>query len=176
MAQAADGVVADVFDVDPRAVGGAFELGEVSDRAGNLDVFFYGDLASAADGTPVTTGESATRAAGGGTGFVPAGTRFAIVFSPDAVAPAFTFTATERPLVDLSTATDVVVPVGSTLGFRNDTGDYASLRRVSTRPVLDRSAPGRGLLAGEVADVTFGKAADYVFDSSVGAFTVTVAK
>lgn len=178
VAQAADGVVADVFDVAPRAVGGAFELGEVSDAtgAGNLDVFFYGDLASAADGTPVTTGEFATPGAGGEKGFVPAGTRFAIVFSPDAVAPTFTFTATERPVVDLSTASDVVVPTGTTLGLRNDTGDYASLRHVATRPLLDRSAPGQGLLAGEVADVTFARAGDYLFESSVGTFTVTVTK
>lgn len=178
VAQAADGVVADVFDVDPRAVGGTFTLGDVKDAtgAGNLDVFFYADLASAADGTPVTTGEFATRAAGGETGFVPAGTRYAVVFSPDAVAPSFTFTATERPLVDLSTATDLVVPAGTTLGFRNDTGDYASLKHVSARPVLDRSAVGNGLLVGEVADVTFGKAADYLFESSVGTFTVTVTK
>lgn len=178
VAQAADGLIADVFDVDPRAAGGSFELGNVKDAtgAGNLDVFFYADLASAADGTPVTTGEFATRAAGGETGFVPAGTRYAVVFSPDAVGSTFTFTATERPVVDLSTVSDLVVPAGTTIGFRNDTGDYASLRHVSDRPVLDRSAPGGGLLAGEVANVTFTKAVDHVFESSVGTFTVTVTK
>jgi hypothetical protein len=177
VAQAADGVIADVFPVEAKAVGGSFELGNVKDLtgAGNLDVFFYAELASAADGTPVTTGEFAT-ADKGEKGFVPQGTRFAVVFSPNAVQPTFTFTAQQRPVVDLTTVGDLEVPVGTTLGIRNDTGDYATLKHVSDKPVLDRSQTGRGLLAGEVVDVVFGKAETYVFEGSAGTFTVTATK
>jgi hypothetical protein len=177
VAQAADGVIADVFEVDPRAAGGTFTLGSVKDLtgAGNLDVFFYADLASAADGTPVTTGEFAT-ADKGEQGFVPAGTRYAVVFSPDAVQPTFSFTAQQRPVVGLSALDGVTVPVGSTLGLRNDSAVYASLKHVvaSGKPLVDRSAPGNGLVAGEVVDVVFAKVGSYVFETAAGRSTVTV--
>ncbi|MFP5218665.1 MAG: hypothetical protein ACLGIG_02855 [Actinomycetes bacterium] len=174
-AQAADGVVADVFPVDPRAVGGRFELGNVADAtgAGNLDVFFYGDMASVADGTPVTTGEFASPEPGE-SGFVPQGTEYAIVFSPDAVRPTFTFTAFSRPVVDLTALDGVTVVAGTTLGVLNDTGDYASFKHASTRPIIDRSATGDWLRVGEVVDVTLARAGTYVFESSVGTATVTV--
>lgn len=178
VAQAADGVIADVFDVDPRAAGGSFELGNVKDAtgAGNLDVFFYSDLASAADGTPVTVGEFATPGKGGEKGFVPAGTRYAVVFSPDAVQPTFGFTARQRPVVGLSALDGVTVPAGTTLGLRNDGADYASLRHVVSagKPLVDRSGVGNGLRVGEVVDVVLAKAGSYVFETAGGRSTVTV--
>lgn len=178
VAQAADGVIADVFDVDPRAAGGSFVLGDVKDATGegDLDVYFYSDLASAVDGTPQTVGEFDTDDPGE-SGFVPAGTRYAVVFSPNAVQPTFTFTATERPVVDLTALNGVEVPAGTTLGIRNDTADYASLRHLAAgtaKPLVDRSATGNGLRVGEIVDVVFTRAGSYAFDSSVGGATVTV--
>jgi hypothetical protein len=177
VAQGADGVVADVFPVDPRAAGGRFEIKDVKDATGSgqLDVFFYAELASAADGTPETTGEFASPAKGE-TGIVPAGTRYAVVFSPDAVQPSFTFTASSRPVVDLTVLDGVTVAEGTVLGVRNDTGDYAAFRHLAPRPLVDRSGTGNGLLAGEVVDLTLARAGSYVFESSVGTATVTVVR
>lgn len=174
-AEAADGVIADVFPVDQRAWGGAFQLTDVADAtgSGNLDVFFYGHLASVADGTPETLSEHQT-ADRGEKGFVPAGTRFAVVFSADAVRPTFTFRASERPVVGLTALDGVTLPAGATLGIRNDTADYAALRHDSTKPLVNRSGTGNGLRVGEVVDVTFTKAGTYSFVSSVGTSTVTV--
>lgn len=178
VAQAADGIVADVFEVDPRAAGGTFVLGDVKDATGeaDLDVYFYSDLASAADGTPTTVGEFDSPDPGEA-GFVPAGTRFAVVFSPNAVNPTFTFTATERPVVDLTALNGVEIPAGTTLGIRNDTADYATLKHVvagTAKPLIDRSGVGNGLRVGEVVDVVFTRAGSYAFDSSAGAATVAV--
>jgi len=176
-AEAADGVVADVFPVDPRAIGGSFEITDVADAtgAGQLDVFFYGHLASAADGTPETTGEF-TGPAKGEKGFVPAGTRYAVVFSPNAVNPTFRFVAQSRPVVDLTALDGVRLVEGATLGVRNDTGDYAAFKHVAPKPIVDRSAAGNALLVGEVLDVAFPRAGTYVFESSAGTATVTVVR
>lgn len=176
VAQAADGVIADVFAVTPDAAGGAFVLGDVVDATGEgqLDIYFYSDLASAADGTAVTTGEYASPDKGE-QGFVPAGTTHAIVFSPNAVNSTFSFTATRRPQVRLTALDGVTMPKGSTLGIQNDTADYASIaHRAPRNPLVNRSGQGNGLRVGEVVDVRFASAGTYVFDTSDGVKTVTV--
>lgn len=180
--EAADGVTADVFPVDAASWGGAFDLGDVKDAtgAGDLDVYFYADLGNiATQGVlPVTTGEYDTAAAGE-KGFVPAGSRYALVFSPNAVNPTFTFTAFSAPRVDLSALDGVSVPAGATLQVVNDSADFATLRHLPTEDQEDVlgeefDGPGKALRAGESVAVTFSTAGDYVFRTASGTATVVV--
>lgn len=178
----ADGVVADLFPVSRDAWGGAFELGDVEDAtgAGDLDVYFYGDLGNiATQGVlPVTTAEYDTDARGE-KGFVPEGTTYALVFSPDAVSPTFTFTAFDQPEVDLAELDGVELPAGATLRVVNGGNGYASLSEVADderEPVLAEgfSGDGRGLRAGEAVSLTFPAEGSYVFEVDGGTATVTV--
>jgi hypothetical protein len=185
-AQAADGIIADIFRVDPRVLGGTFVIDNVADATGEgeVDVYFYSEFGDIQDGnTAITTGQFDTPAKGE-TGFVPAGTVFALVFSPNAINPTFTFTATQRPEVALTALDGVTVPIGTTLGITNDTADYATITHVpsSTRQkqLIDRSGTGNGLRVDETVDITFpsstSAAGTYVFETSEGTKTVTVTK
>lgn len=185
-AQAADGIIADVFDVNAATWGGTFMLEQLTEQTGSgqLDVYFYGaNLASVADGTPETTGEFDTGTGTGEAGRVPVGSRYGIVFSPTAVNPTFRFTATRRPAVDLLDLDGLTVQLGTLLGVTNSSSDYATITHVVSgkqKQLINRSGQGDGLRAGETVDITFPIAnnavGSYVFQTSAGTKTVTVVK
>jgi plastocyanin len=182
-ADPSNGAIARIFDVDPSTYGGAFVIDGVTDATGaaDLDVFFYtemGDVAGQRAGGVV--GEYATRKAGGETGFVPKGAVKAIVFTPNGVNSAFTYTAFDLPKLRLGKdPLNVTVPAGTTLSFVNESGDYTFVRSAADsrgRRTFDSgSGAKQGLGVGESFAVTFAKAGTVPYETSFGTGTITVA-
>lgn len=180
-ADEADGVIADVFPVDPSTWGGAFELTQTSASVpGDLDVYFYADMGNirTAAVLPTSTAEYDT-ADKGEKGFVPAGTKYAIVFSPDAVNPTFAFKGFAQPEVSLDALDGLSVPAGATVKVVNTGQGFGTLKHLAgqdEQPLVGEQydGPGRGLRAGEGVSVTFPTAGAYAFMANGKGANVTV--
>ena len=175
-----NGVIGYVFDVDPETWGGAFVMSDVTDQtgAGNLDIYFYDEMGDAGGAVPgVTTGEYQT-ANKAEIGFVPQGSRKAVVFTPDAVNATFNYTGYTAPVIELGVdARDLTVPAGATVEWLNKTADYSYVRHVpASGKVLFDSSPkaGTGIRAGDTFSHTFDTPGTYAYDTSVGTGTITV--
>jgi hypothetical protein len=180
--QASNGVIAFIFDVDRETWGGAFVLGDVTDATGegDLDVFFYDEMGDAGVGAPTTTGEFATRGVGGEVGFVPEGSRKAVVFTYNALNSSFTYRGFAAPVISLATGDlDLTVAPGATVKWLNDTEDYAFVRHTPAEGdlVLFDSSPaqGTGIRVGDTFEHVFGSAGTYTYVTPGGTGTVTVA-
>jgi hypothetical protein len=159
---ATNGATGFMFDVDPKTWGGAFRFASVSDATGqaDLDIYFYSDLgtigarAVGEPGLPVSTAEYGARGAGGDTGFIPAGSTKALVFTYNGVASSFTYEASAMPKIGLASGDlDVTVPDGAFVAWVNDTDDYAFVRRTASAnamPFSSGSGTASGLRKGEV--------------------------
>lgn len=185
---ATNGTIMYVFDVDPRTWGGQFRFPSVSDAtgAGDVDVYFYSDFGTvggvlASDpGQPTSTAEYARAGAGGETGFIPPGSKKGLVFTRNGVGTSFTYEAAAMPRTSLSAASlDITVPDGAFISWVNDTGDYASVRRVAAKsafPFDSGSGPASGLRAGEVFTVQTTRTGTFPYEvvTSSGTRTGTI--
>ena len=182
---ATNGTVMYVFDVDPRTWGGQFRFSDVSDATGegDLDVYFYedfgtvGGLLASDPGQPTSTAEYAAVGAGGDTGFIPPGTKKGLVFTRNAVGATFTYEAAAAPRTSLAGSDlDITVPDGAFITWVNDTGDYASVRRVAPRtafPFDSGSGPASGLRAGETFMVQTTRTGTFPYEVVTAAGTRT---
>ena len=175
-----NGVIGYVFDVEPETWGGPFVLGNVTDQTGTgqLDIYFYDEMGDAGGAVPgVTTGEYQT-ASKGEVGFVPEGSRKAIVFTPDAVNATFDYTGYTAPVIELSLdSLDLTVPAGATVKWLNKTADYSYVRHTpaSGKALFDSSPKaGTGLRVGDTFKHIFDTPGTYTYATSVGAGTITV--
>jgi plastocyanin len=181
-ASASNGVVAHVLDVDPATWGGAFELGGVTDAtgAGDLGIYFYKDFGGleplSGPHNAVSTAEYDTRAVGGEKGFIPFGTKKALVFTYNGVNAAFTYKGFAMPTINLAGGSlDMTIPAGGYVGWLNNTGAYSFVRHTATAPEFD-SSPGvaTGLRNGEVFSHQFLETGTYKYTTSTGSGTITV--
>lgn len=139
--QLTNGLITYIFRVEPDTWMGRFEievtreggagLGEPFDPA-DLGVYLYEDLADAANGTPTTTAEYDVREPGGEIGFIPPGTRYAIVFMSRGLDVDFTYRGFTPMTVDATatgfTPADVEVGSGGWVVFENVDTEFHGVR------------------------------------------------
>lgn len=175
-----NGVIGYVFDVDPETWGGPFVLGNVTDQTGTgqLDIYFYDEMGDAGGAVAgVTTGEYQSPAKGE-VGFIPEGSRKAIVFTPDAINSTFDYTGYTAPVIELSLdSLDLTVPAGATIEWLNKTTDYSYVRHTpASGAALFDSSPkaGTGLRAGDTFKHIFDTPGTYSYATAQGTGTITV--
>lgn len=171
-----------VFAVDPETWGGAFSITDVADAtgAGDMDVYFYSDFGNleplSGPGDAVTTAEYAKRAAGGETGFIPFGSKRALVFTINAVNATFKYSGFSMP--ELSLAKDnlsLTIPSGGYVSWRNDTSDYAFVKHSAASPEFNSSpGAGTGIRVGDTFVHQFLNPGTYNYTTSTGSGTITV--
>jgi hypothetical protein len=181
-ASASNGVVAQIIEVDPTTWGGAFEVGGVSDATGTADmgIYFYSNFGGlepvAGPHDADSTAEYDTRAAGGEKGFIPFGSKKALVFTYNGVNSTFTYKGFAMPTINLAGGSlDLTIPSGGFVGWQNNTGDYSFVRHTAAAPEFD-SSPGTatGLRNGEVFSHQFTEVGTYKYTTSTGSGTITV--
>jgi hypothetical protein len=187
---ASNGTIMHVFEVDPKTWGGQFRFSQVTDATGaaDVDVYFYNDfgtvggLLASDPGQPRSTAEYAAAGAGGDTGFIPAGSKKGLVFTRNGVNTTFTYQAAAMPRIGLAAGgLDITVPSGAFVSWVNDSGDYASVRRVAANnafPFDSGSGPASGLRAGEAFTVQTAKTGSFPYKvetaSGIRTGTITV--
>ncbi len=163
----ANGGIAYITPIDAEAIGGAFVIDNVvaaattrdintgEEQEADIDVFFYSELADCGgQGTPTTVGEYAAGGPGE-VGFVPAGTRYAVIFTPTAINVTFTMRTWAPPVIDMAgTDLDLTIASGATVVWENTTDTYLQIR--SEAAGFDSgSGPASGLRSGETFSHTF---------------------
>ena len=182
---ASNGTVMYVFDVDPRTWGGEFRITDVTDATGegDVDIYFYSDfgtvggLLASDPGQPTSTAEYAAAGAGGDSGFIPPGSKKGLAFTRNGVGTTFTYSAAAMPRTGLAAESlDITVPDGAFVSWVNDTGDYASVRRVAAKtafPFDSGSGAASGLRAGEVFTVQTTRTGTFPYEVVTAAGTRT---
>ena len=131
-----NGLVSYTFPVDRETWMGRFELtvtGEsgVGDPA-DLGIYFYEDLADAGNSPATSTAEYDVRRAGGETGFVAPGSRFAIVFMSRGINVDFAYRGFTPMTVDVNEAgfspAEVTVGNGGWIVWKNVGSDFHGVR------------------------------------------------
>ncbi len=177
---ATNGTVMYVFDVAQETWGGQFVIDTVADAtgSGDMDVYLYealGGLDTAGTGV-VTTAEYNTGGPGE-TGFIPPRTKYAIVFTPNAVRSTFTYHGFSMPQLSITGGGDLTVPAGAFVGWVNDTADYGFVRHdvAKGQPAFDSSpGPATGLRKGEMFTHQFVDKGTFRYVTSGGTGTITV--
>ena len=176
---ATNGTIMYVFDVDEATWGGQFVIDTVADAtgSGDLDVYLYKSLGTLSTGTDpdvVTLAEYDTGGPGE-TGFIPPGTKKAIVFTPNAVRASFTYHGFTAPTISITSGGDLTVPAGAFVNWVNDTADYSFVRHNAAKPVFNSSpGPASGLRKGEVFTYQFNDKGTFAYVTSAGSGTITV--
>lgn len=181
---ATNGSVMYVFDVDPGTWGGAFVIDGVTDATGSadLDIYLYENFGTAEfpGATDVVSLAEYDTPAPGEVGFIPPGTRKAIVFTANGVNSTFTYTGYSPPVVQLGAAAslDLTVPAGAFVVWENQTGNYAFVRHLpedGQEALFDSSPePATGIANGARFSTRFADPGTYRYETSVGIGTVTV--
>lgn len=171
-----NGLTGFAFDVDPKTVGGPFELKVTGDPStlGDLQIGFYTSLGTATDPATVA-GEFITEAPGGEKGFVPEGAKTALVYLNRGARVTFSYAATAPAALALSAPSlDVTLPKGSALRWTNDT--QSTLQIVAAEgpdgfPLFDSGelAPGASFTQAFTEAGTFA----YTVGDRTGTVTVT---
>jgi len=176
---ATNGTVMYVIDVDEASWGGQFVIDTVTDAtgSGDIDVYLYEDLGGLdTGGTGVVTLAEYDTGGPGETGFIPPGTKKAIVFTANAVQSTFVYHGFSMPTISIASGPlDLTVPAGAFVGWRNDTGDYSFVRHNATNPKFNSSpGPGTGIRVGEVFTHQFDTTGVFPYTTSTGTGTITV--
>lgn len=179
LSPATNGTIMYVFDVSEETWGGQFVIDTVADAtgSGDLDIYLYQQFGSAEfpGATDVVTLAEYDTGGPGETGFIPFGTKKAIVFTPNAVRSTFTYHGYSMPRIAISSGGDITVPAGGFVGWVNDTSDYSFVRHNHTKPAFD-SSPGvaTGLRKGETFTHQFNQTGVFPYVTSAGSGTITV--
>ena len=133
---ASNGLIGYVINVDPATVMGRFELTVTGQQNppgdADLGVYFYDEFGDAGgQAGPVTTAEYETRAPGGEIGFIPPGSRKAVVFMSRGFNVSFTYKAFSPMGVEVSEAgyapADVTVKAGGFVVWENVGQEFHSV-------------------------------------------------
>ena len=176
---ATNGSVMYVIDIDPATWGGQFVIDDVTDAtgSGDMDVYLYEDFGAAEfpGATGVVTLAEYDTGGPGETGFIPFGTKKAIVFTANGVRSAFTYHGFSMPTISIASGGDLTIPAGGIVGWVNDTSDYSFVRHNHAKPAFN-SSPGvaTGLRKGETFTHQFESTGVFPYVTSAGSGTITV--
>lgn len=179
LSPATNGSVMYVLDIDPETWGGQFVIDSVTDAtgSGDMDIYLYQNLGSAEfpGATDVLTLAEYDTGGPGETGFIPFGTKRAIVFTANAVQSTFTYHGFTMPTLSIASGGDLTIPAGGYVEWVNDTNDYSFVRHNKPAPAFN-SSPGvaSGLRKGETFTHQFEQTGVFPYITSAGSGTITV--